>query len=71
MVAHSARLRYVWGLECLHWQSHAAAGMLPFCQLPHPHPALDHQPHVPEVPSSCHSRQLALPPLASHDGPHA
>ena len=47
MVAHSARLRDVWGLQCLQWQSHSTAGMLPFCLLLHPHPAPDHQPHVP------------------------
>ena len=41
MVAHSARLRDVWGLQCLHWQGHSAAGMLPFCLLMHPHPAPD------------------------------
>ncbi|DBA77236.1 TPA: hypothetical protein ACH3X1_009465, partial [Trebouxia sp. C0004] len=54
VVAHLARLRDVWSLQCLHWQSHAAAGVLPFCFLLHPRPAPDHQPHVPGVPSSCY-----------------
>ena len=71
VVAHPARLRDVWGLQCLHWQVHAAAGMLPFCLLLHPHPAPDHQPHVFRVPSSCHSCQLALLPLAGHYWPQA